>query len=151
MDEDEEFAVEQLIGGPGIVGPPRHRERGDSLSTSMQTHPSWTAVGTDHGHFAHEMRGFHMGTEVPELAPSSFATSDPFYAAVEASCQQQMQPRPGFFAQMVTRPVHQQQQSPFYAAQSLAGTSAGFDTLTHTHTHTMDPRARFMTTGTVDA
>lgn len=162
MDEDDEFAVEQLIGGPGLGGPMRYtRERGDSVSLSMQAQAPW-ATPMDNGHFAvaHETRAYFAGSELPEHAtpsPSSFATSDPFYAAVEASCQQQMHPhqvpRPGFFVQMAARPgvAGQQQSSPFYAAQSLGSTSAaGFDTLTHTHA--MEPRTRFtVITGTVDA
>lgn len=145
MDEDDEFAVEQLVGEPGLSGPSslRYRERAESLLVfDQQQH--WSSIGAQN----HELRAHFSGpgVDLAEHATSSYAASDPFYAAVEASSQQahQYQPRQGtFFGQL----GHPAQQSPFYAAQSLATTSGGFDTFTHS----MDQRARFVTTGTVDA
>ena len=121
MDADEELAVEQLLTAPHSQAraSARRRTRGGSIyeqnCAHVQPHPSqnqarYSQTGAD---------PMSVSESVSPLS-SSYAASDPFFAAAAAeSARQNQQGQSSFFAQ-IGRPS---QHSPFFAAAQ--GNSGG--------------------------
>lgn len=120
MDEDEELAVEQLLSPQTQVQPMpvRYRGRAESLCAQQQNHshayaPTPASPSHMRGALADPEPMFVNDSSSP--LSTSFAASDPFFAAAAAESTRQSQnhiQQSSFFAQ-IGRPS---QQSPFFAA-----------------------------------
>ncbi|KAH8113288.1 hypothetical protein DFH11DRAFT_1544986 [Phellopilus nigrolimitatus] len=127
MDADDEYAVEQLVGsgaGPAYSDPSspiRYRERSDTLYMQNQAHAYTHPSNQNQARYAYANADAMFDCTSPTA--SSFARSDPFYAAAEASSRQAHQATQNSFFAQIGRPA---QHSPFYAAQAAATPQGAF-------------------------
>lgn len=143
MEADDEYAVEQLVdagfsGYSGASSPMRYR----SESTAYTHAHSQSSSSNRHAHRNSDAEYFSTSPSA-----STFASSDPFYAAAEAASRQAHVPavQNSLFAQL-GRPS---QHSPFFSAHAQANANSvggAFGTLPMDAT-----RPRYIAAGGIDA
>ena len=137
MEEDDEAFVERLVSGTS--SPPTHRANPSTqYASAYHGHALPTRVPMPHSHSSvYSPHGYESMSTSP--THSSFANTDPFFAAVQASAANQAHQGP-FLPH-----AWPSQQSPFFQPQNH-GINA-FPTQIDTRSHS---RPRYVAAGCID-